>query len=137
MKAGQLLPAVVVMGLLLFCAGWSRAKEARGGAEDPQRAQAFRNVNIAQWGAILALLVTLNVIQHVEWIVPGIMLIVGLHFFPLAKLFRNRMHYFTGAALAALALTYPFLAAGGPASPVGAIGAALILWVTAASMLKR
>jgi hypothetical protein len=42
------------------------------------------------------------------------MFIVGLHFFPLAKLFRHKAHYITGAALVALAVGYPFMTAGGP-----------------------
>jgi hypothetical protein len=65
------------------------------------------------------------------------MLIVGVHFFPLAKLFRYDAHYITGSALVALASSYPFFAAGGPTSAVGPIGAAVILWVSAAGMLIR
>jgi hypothetical protein len=138
----SLLSAVIGVGL--FAAGWRQSQReerepdavdaARAGI-DAQRAKMFRNVNIAQWGAIVCLLVVLNLAHHVEWIMPGIMAVVGLHFFPLAKLFRNRSHYVTGTALVALAASYPFVTAQGPGSAMGPIGAALILWLSAATTL--
>jgi hypothetical protein len=97
----------------------------------------FRLVNILQWVAIISWIAFLNVIQQVEWIVPGIMLIVGLHFLPLARLFAWPAHYITGGALCLLALSYPFLTAQGPASPVGPIFAGLILWASALVTLFR
>jgi hypothetical protein len=36
-----------------------------------------------------------------------------------------------------LALIYPFMAAGGPAEPVGCLGAGLILWLSALLALTR
>jgi hypothetical protein len=142
----SVLTGVVLIGLGLFAAGWRQLRRAKqhpstqeviDAGIDAHRTKVFRNVNIAQWSACAVLVVVLNILQRGEWIVPGIMLIVGLHFFPLAKLFRYQTHYVTGSALVALASSYPFLAAGGPASPVGPIGAALILWVSAAGMLIR
>jgi hypothetical protein len=65
-----------------------------------------------------------------NWVMPSIMLIVGFHFFPLAKLFSYRAHLVTGALLIALALIYPF-AGSGPMDPIGCIGAGLILWGSA------
>jgi hypothetical protein len=90
----------------------------------------FRLVNILQWVAIIAWIAFLNVIQQVEWIVPGILFIVGLHFLPLARLFSWPPHYVTGGALCLLALSYPFLFSEGPASPSGPILAGLILWAS-------
>jgi hypothetical protein len=142
----SVLMGVVLIGLGLFAAGWRQLRRARQNTPthavvdasiEAHRTKVFRNVNIAQWSACGVLVVILNILQLGEWIVPGIMLIVGLHFFPLAKLFRYKAHYITGAALIALAVGYPFVTAGGPASAVGPIGAALILWVSAAGMLTR
>jgi hypothetical protein len=137
------IAAIAAVGLTLLVAGWRRSRaeagtsmhEVRDAVNDAHRSRVFRNVNIAQWLCIIALLVVLNLAHQVEWIVPGIMLIVGAHFFPLAKLFRYKLHYFTGAALVALAVSYPFLSVEGPASPVGPVGAGLILWLVAATML--
>jgi hypothetical protein len=134
----------VVVGLALFAAGWRQSRREQSQPDvgdaaqtgiDAQRGKVFRNVNIAQWSGIVCLLVVLNLTHRVEWIMPGIMTIVGLHFFPLAKLFHNNSHYLTGTALVALAATYPFITAQGPASATGPIGAALILWLSAATTL--
>lgn len=142
----SVLTGVVLIGLGLFAAGWRQLRRAKQHTPTPKvidasieanRTKVFRNVNIAQWSACGVLVVVLNILQRGEWIVPGIMLIVGLHFFPLAKLFRYKAHYITGAALVALASIYPFMAAAGPTSAVGLIGAALILWVSAAGMLVQ
>jgi hypothetical protein len=142
----SVLTGVVLIGLGLFAAGWRQLQRAKqqtatrqviDASIEAHRTKVFRNVNIAQWSACGVLVVVLNILQRGEWIVPGIMLIVGLHFFPLAKLFRYRAHYLTGSALVALASSYPLLAADGPASAVGPIGAALILWISAAGMLIR
>jgi hypothetical protein len=135
--------AIAVVGLTLVLVGWRRSRADEPASADllsdaqveARIGRVFRNINIAQWGLIIALLITLNVVHRVEWIAPGIMLIVGLHFFPLAKLFNTRLHTVTGTALVALACTYPFLSEAGPGSPVGPIGAGLILWLVAAFML--
>jgi hypothetical protein len=100
-------------------------------SEQARRRRVFRNVNVLQWSASVALIVLLNVIGHVEWITPGIILIVGVHCFPLARLFKTRANAVTGAALTLLALVYPFLAVDGPLSAVGPVCAGLILWTAA------
>lgn len=135
--------AIAAVGLTLMVAGWRRshagkiasAETVRDTLAEAHINRGFRNVNIAQWLLIIALLVVLNIAHHVEWIAPGIMLIVGMHFFPLAKLFNTKLHYVTGSALVALACTYPFLSADGPGSPLGPIAAGMILWLVATFML--
>ena len=54
----------------------------------------------------------------------------------MAHAFRYRAHYLTAAAMVVLAALYPLLAAGGPAAPVGFLGAGLILWASAAWALR-
>jgi len=77
----------------------------------------------------------LNLSGHWQWIIPSIILIVGIHFFPLAVLFKYRRHYFTGAAMVLVAALYPFLSKDGAASLVGCLGAGLILWASAVGAL--
>jgi len=67
-------------------------------------------------------LVAINVIQWVAIV-------------PLAVIFQYRVHYITGLALIMLAVVYPFVAVGGPASAVGPLGAGLILWLSAIGAL--
>jgi hypothetical protein len=90
----------------------------------------FNIVNAGQWVVIL---VAGNVLVNLglsTWVIPCIIFIVGLHFLPLAFVFDNPPHYVTGGALIALSAVYPLLAPGGPASPIGCLGAGLILWAS-------
>jgi hypothetical protein len=136
-----LLAVLAAVGAGIFLTGLRlTVREAAAGSslsesEQARRRRVFRNVNLLQWGAIVAWIVLLNVIGHVEWITPGIMFIVGVHFLPLAALFKNRATAVTGVAFACLAMIYPFVADGGPTSAVGPVCAGLMLWSAALAML--
>jgi hypothetical protein len=92
----------------------------------------FGLVNFLQWILIFAAVFGLPRLGLSRWIVPAIVLIVGLHFFPLAKLFKARMHYVVGAIAVAWAIIYPLLFSAGKGDAIGAIGMGVILWVSAA-----
>lgn len=97
----------------------------------------FHVVNAMQW---ILIIVGANVLARDgldAWIVPMIILVVGLHFLPLAFVFSNRPHYVTGAALVLLGLAYPLLSPAGPTDPIGLLGAGLILWASASWALRR
>ncbi len=67
-----------------------------------------------------------------EWIVPAIVLIVGLHFFPMPPLYRARANLVTGAALTLTAIAL-MLTLRGPALPAAsALAAGIILWCSSA-----
>ena len=96
----------------------------------------FNIVNVAQWAVIL---IAGNVLMNLglsSWVIPCVIFIVGLHFLPLAYVLANPPHYVTGVALVVLSVFYPLLATGGPASPIGCLGAGLILWASAVWALK-
>lgn len=95
----------------------------------------FTAINAAQWVIIVFVAWVLSKVGHQDWLAAAIMLIVGAHFLLLAPMFRNRGHYVTGAALMLWAVTYPFVASGGPSSPVGPFVAGLILWLSAIGAL--
>ena len=125
---------------------WARARYRRyaaaaaGMAESPQqqrRQRWFHIINAGQWVVIL---IVGNVLANVglgSWVIPAVILIVGLHFLPLAPLFSNPVLYATGAGFILLATIYPFVASGGPSDPVGCLGAGLILWLSALLALTR
>jgi hypothetical protein len=123
--------SIVLMGLLLTRQQPRQSQDAQGSEWGQSQQRTFRNINLAQWAAIVLLLVVLNIFHRTEWILPGIMLIVGLHFLPLAKLFSNGLNAWTGAALIAVAVSYPHIAQAGPSSPNGPLAAGFILWVSA------
>ena len=100
-------------------------------SETRRKSRLFNLVNFAQWAVIFLVASVFTQIGYTKWILPMVMLIVGLHFLPLARLFAYRPHYLTGAALILLACVYPIVARDGPASAVGALGAGLILWLSA------
>jgi hypothetical protein len=96
----------------------------------------FNIINAGQWVVIL---VAGNVLVNLglsSWVIPCAIFIVGLHFLPLAYVLPNPPHYVTGVALMVLAVFYPLLSVGGPASPIGCLGAGLTLWASAFWALK-
>jgi len=97
----------------------------------------FMIVNAVQWTLIGLAVLLLNLTGHVAWILPAVIWIVGIHFFPLARLFRYPGYILTGLGLvgvAVLTLLYGGELEGGIAPTLLATGT--ILWLTAAALLR-
>ena len=138
------LLTIVAVTLLLFFIALRKFRANRDAhaaeANSPENKRAeriFNAVNAIQWSLVLVVSIILILLRHPEWIIPAIILIVGLHFFPLAVAFKVPRHYATGAALTLLAIFYPLMSSAGPISPVGCVGAGIILWVSATAALVR
>jgi hypothetical protein len=102
--------------------------------DSPAKRRASRLFNIINAGQWLAILIVGNVLANMglsAWVIPSAIFIVGLHLLPLAGVLSNPSHYVTGGALILLAAGYPALAADGPSSPIGCLGAGLLLWASA------
>jgi hypothetical protein len=134
--------AVAAVGAAMLGAAlrlYRRYRVAQSGAvatdADKRRDRLFNLINAGQWVVIFIGATLLNHTGLVAWDVPFIILVIGAHFLPLARLFKRPTHYVTGAAMVLFALTYPFLT-GGPQSPVGPLGAGLILWASALWALR-
>lgn len=132
------LSTVAAGGLALL--SWSFATYRRNAealrqesetAEAKRRSRLFNLINAGQWVFIFIAANVLAKAQHPDLILPAIILIVGIHFFPLARLFSYRPHYITGFALVLLAVGYPMLAAEGAQSASGALGTGVVLWLSA------
>ncbi|MET4728103.1 hypothetical protein ABIE09_001910 [Lysobacter enzymogenes] len=127
----------VAFGAALFLANWRAlraqpaALELETSTEAQRTARRFRLVNLGQWAAVAAAAIGLNAIHRPQWIVPAGVAIVGLHFLPLAALFRNRAHYLTGAAMVALAVVLPWQVPIAAAIPLLCLGAGAVLWLSA------
>jgi hypothetical protein len=94
----------------------------------------FAVVNVVQWVAILGTVNLLRNLQLDGWIVSTIVLIVGAHFLPLARIFGSRQHVVTGAAMmvcAAVAVVLPASAR----DAVECVSTGSILWGSAAVAL--
>ena len=135
---------IVAGTLLLFFASLRQFRQNRGAhaaeADSPESKRAgriFNAVNAIQWILVFVVATVLSRAGHKEWIIPAIILIVGIHFFPLAVAFKVPRHCATGAAMTLLAIFYPLMSSAGPTSPVGCLGAGIILWASAVAALVR
>jgi hypothetical protein len=133
------IAVVVPVFVLIACLGsmLRRRLPKPSGVETPEKKQmmrAFAVVNVVQWLAIFS---TVNLLHnwHLDgWIDSAIVLIVGAHFLPLARIFGARQHVGTGAAMmlcAAMAIVMP----ASVRDTVECLGAGLILWASAAVAL--
>ena len=107
-------------------------KREKDSIENRRKQRVFNLVNVGQWVAIFVAAGILLMAGLENLILPAVILIIGAHFIPLARLFNYTPHYITGAAMMLLAVTYPLVAPEGPTSSIGALGAGLILWLSAA-----
>ena len=106
-------------------------------ALDRQAGQRFGRINGFQWGAIVAAIIVLNVIHRTGFIAPVIAIIVGIHFFPLAPLFRQPFYYATGAAGCLIGIAGFVIADVALRLSAVGISFGLLLWVTVAVVLGK
>lgn len=117
--------------------GFRRALEAGNAEQKQKRARRFYIVNAVQWGALLVIINVLNNVGLSAWVTPTAILVIGLHFFPLAAIFENPGHTLMGAVICLFACVFPFVLSGGPADPYACAGMALILWLGAVANISK
>lgn len=101
--------------------------------EDAVRGRMFGRINAIQWIAIAVVAIGLDCLQKDIYIPSAVSVIVGLHLFPLARLFRYPLHYATAIAAviwAGICLSFFPLEQLQSAT---AFGMGLILWLSAAA----
>ena len=127
--------AVLGAGILLLAVNRYRLfkdyAEDGNSPEGRKSARLFHLINAAQWIIILVLANILANMGLAAWVIPMTILVVGLHFLPLAKIFASPGHIGLGLALSLFAISYPFVFSGGPNDPYGCFGAGLALWTYA------
>jgi len=104
-------------------------------ASDPAIGRTFNRVNAAQW--IAGGLVAFSLARlHLDAYIPSaITAIVGIHLFPLAKLFRRRIHTVTGVAMVLWASFTVLVVPVEHMQGITALGTGIILWASAAISL--
>lgn len=95
----------------------------------------FAIVNIVQWSSIGIAVLLLASTDHAAWIMPCIILVTGLHFLPLAKLFRYHGYRLTAAALVSVALLYMLFGGKGDSVALSLLATGAILWASAIALL--
>ncbi|AFL86475.1 hypothetical protein Terro_0124 [Terriglobus roseus DSM 18391] len=141
-RVAQMVAVVVGVVCLVAALGLlRRAKALPAGVpdavEDERARRMFRAVNIIQWVSVGTAVAILSILHLREYVVTAIAVIVGLHLFPLAGTFRNPQHYVTGALLVLWPLGCLALLPRGQVSGVTALGAGVILMLSAIATLAR
>ncbi len=126
--AALVIPAV----RLLAVAAKNAPKPECHCPEQLETQRVFWRVNGMQWGAIAAAVALLNLIHKGEFLVPVITFIVGMHLYPLAKVFRYPVHNVTATLLVVWATVLAATLPGSMLPSVGAVGTAAILLGSAA-----
>jgi hypothetical protein len=127
------LDLVVLVGMAFWLL--REAKHFPSVAEDPNTDRKFNQINGAQWvaGGIAAFILAR---LHLDAYIPcAIAAIVALHMFPLASLFRYKIHYVTGAVMLAWAAASAILVPAQHLQGTSALGAGIILWLSAFTTL--
>jgi hypothetical protein len=131
---------LVALGLALICASslMMRGLPIEAGNEDRrERARMmrwFQWTNAVQWVCIGAVILAANLVRRPDLIPTGISVVVGLHFIPLAYIFRNPMQYVTASGILAWDIAWLLREPGGSELPI-VIGTGAILWITAATQI--
>jgi len=99
-------------------------------------ARSFMIVNAVQWSLIGLLILAMNASGHVAWIVPGVIFLVGVHFVPLARLFRYHAYDATAAALVLVAVLDVLAGAGDRFIAPSLLATGAILWLSAIVLLR-
>lgn len=130
---------VAAMALLIRSGRLPGTRRIRSVA--PNIHKVFVLVNVAQVVLIVAAVVVLGRLGLGLQVPAAVCLVVGLHFFPLARSFGQPQYWWTGGLLVALALAgATTLADGGDAAGVRVLigfGAALVMWATALHLARR
>jgi len=125
---------VVAVTLLLVLASLRLIREAKHWPrvpDDPAMGRAFGWINAIQWIAICAVAVSFAKLHIDAYVMNAIAGIVGLHMFPLGRLFRYPMHYLTGILLVTWAGASIFLVPAEQLQGVACLGTGAILWLSA------
>lgn len=116
-----------------------RSSELPSEADMQNVRRRFVLVTVGEFAAIVAAGNILAWLGSSRWIPAVICAVVGLHFVPLARLFRVRLYYGTAGALCLVAATtMAFGVIGSSASLwkiLPGLGAAVVLWATGALLL--
>lgn len=138
----QISPATVfsaMLGLVVLLLGaftLIRAAKLRPIApKDPAMGRAFTWINVIQWIAVAAVAFSFARLHIDAYVMCAITAIVGLHLFPLARLFRYPMHYVSGSVLVAWAIASATYVPVDQMQGTSALGTGVILWFSAAATL--
>lgn len=143
----ELYLAVLAVAALLLLGAVAVRRSAPGIAETPWSPPLRRGFMLAFGGeaaAIVVIFAAALLLHRPGWILPLVALAVGLHFLPLARLFRRPLYYATGAALCIVCTaTIVFMPPQWGARHLqgwqlsAGLGSGTVLWLSALGMLVQ
>ncbi len=147
-SATDAVPVTVEVAAVLLTAAAIHLGHRRDAAPSPRTVHLPANwargvgiVNAAEVAAVAAVIAAAAGTGHPRVIPAAVALVVGLHFFPLARLYDQRRYRWTGALLSAVAAAGLALTATGLSDEtlrlVVGLGCALVLWATAYHLALR
>ena len=138
-QLGVATVAGVALGLVALFAGalylFRLAKRWPRVPDDPAVGRAFVWINAIEWTAVAVVAFTLNRLRLDAYIMSAITAIVGLHMFPLGRIFRYPAHYRSGAVMLAWAVASVAFVPVEHLQGIAALGTGVILWLGAAVTL--
>lgn len=132
------LLVLIVGSVILLKKG--KAISRRASSTTPQRIRLGRSYWIVVGTEFVAIGVAVGLalaFHRAELMPVGIAFIVGVHFLPLAKIFRAPIYYFTGSAVAAWSLGCWIVVSPARMAVWVGIGTGSLLWLSAAYALLR
>ena len=109
----------------------------------PETDRAIGRATVWEAIAIVVVAAWANALHRPMWIMPLIAVVVGLHFFPLARALNRPLYQVTGAALCAVGVGVPLLVpavlglrhTSGWLLGIG-LGGGVVIWLTALALLS-
>lgn len=134
LTTGTIIGLASLLGVLILTALWLFKQSTRWpkATEDPNRSRAFNCVNAIQWIAVAVIAFSFSKLHLDAYTMSAITAVVGIHLFPLAKLFRYPMHNITGAALVLWASATVLLVPTEILQGITALGTGSVLLTSAA-----
>jgi hypothetical protein len=122
---GMSILFLAALYLLRLSKRWPRVPD------DSAIGRAFGWINAIQWTAVAIVAVSFTKLHIDAYVISAIAAIVGLHMFPLARLFHYPLHYGTGTLLVVWAVASATLAPVEQMQGTAALGTGIILWLSA------
>lgn len=122
---GLAVLVLAALSLLRAAKRWPRVPD------DPAVGRVFAWINAAEWIAVAAVAFSFAKLHIDAYVMCAITAIVGLHLFPLARIFRYPAHYLSGTVLVVWAAASALLVPNEQLQGVSALGTGIILWLSA------
>jgi hypothetical protein len=139
LAAKQLITFATVSGVLLgmlflFLTAFYLLRQSKRWPRvpaDPSMRRVFAWINAIQWIGVAVVAFSFAKLHIDAYVISAITAIIGMHMFPLARLFRYPLHYATGAVLVAWAAASAILVPAEQMQGTAALGTGIILWLSA------